>query len=287
MSRLRIFVSVVFVILFAVVSTLASAEKTLRVATLNSEWFWTPHDGHVDGSRFNKGDPSVSDYDKKLGFYRELILDQSLDLVAFIEIENKQVAKEIVDALGEGWSYAFKQGRDTATGQDVAFVWKDAEQIKVTDFGFPSGHVDGYKPKRLSKVLGLTLRYRIGDTDKDVSFATAHFLSKRKESPQKASKRLMQSKGLVKGVQQFDQARIVVLGDFNDFRASPVLKTLEKQLELRNASVSCDSVEHKAKRKLRYMIDHVLYKGFSCQRYQSISTAPYSDHPIIIAELVL
>ena len=97
----------------------------------------------------------------------------------------------------------------------------------------------------------------------------------------------MQSKGLVKGVQQFDQARIVVLGDFNDFRASPVLKTLEKQLELRNASVSCELVEHGAKRKLRYMIDHVLYKGFSCQRYQSISMAPYSDHPLIIAELVL
>jgi hypothetical protein len=92
------------------------------IATLNTEWLWTPYDGKADGSRFNKGDMSPKAYSKELEFYRSLVSRHQIDILVVSEIENKQVAREMAEAFGSPWKHFFIQGRDTATGQDVGVL---------------------------------------------------------------------------------------------------------------------------------------------------------------------
>lgn len=259
--------------------------ETLRIGALNAEWLWTPNDGNVDGSRFNKGDPSRQEYMAELSYYRSLIFQSRLDIVALSEIENEQVAKEFASHLGAEWQYYFKQGRDTATGQDVAFLSRIGSFVKATDYGFPAGTVRGYKPKRLSKVLGISFVYH----GQPITLITSHFLSKRKDTAKKAAKRLMQARALVNAARSDsnvkDGGHLIVLGDFNDRRASQVIKTLESELALSNAQVACKNVQ--TAKKLGKLIDHILFRGFECKAFRMIEIQEFSDHPLIITELSL
>ena len=270
----------ILVLSFSMMPLLANAgEQVFRVASLNAEWLWTPHDGDVDGSRFNKGDLSEQDYAKELMYYAGLINQHNIKLLAVSEIENEQVAQEFAAKLGEGWVASFRQGRDTATGQDVAILSKLGEPLLVTDFGFPAGEVKGYKPKRLSKVLGVIVEV----AGRRVGVITAHFLSKRNESPKKAAKRLLQAKAVVKAHDTFDNVdAVILLGDFNDFRSSPVMKTLEGQTHTENAQRGCD--RYNITENMRYMIDHILFRGLSCNYAFTLDTQSFSDHPMVIAE---
>lgn len=292
--RLGLFVAVALLSLSASTSYAESyAEQSatpaqkLVVAALNAEWLWTPTDGKVDGSRFNKGDPSIDDYQEELRFYRRLIERFDIDILALSEIENEQVAKEfaqVLSASGKPWAYAYRQGRDTATGQDLAILFKTGVLGNQTDFGFPSGAVKGYaKPKRLSKVLGAKLRL---EDDQKLGVITSHFLSKRNDSAKKSAKRLMQARALVKAVNQYDAQvdKLLVLGDFNDVRHSPVIKTLERKGDLRNAQTECVNNPY-PESKLRYLIDHILFEGFQCSAFVLIDTEHFSDHPMLVAHL--
>lgn len=256
-----------------------AATEPFRVASLNTEWLWTPNDGAADGSRFNKGDMSVAAYDKELSFYSELIKKHKIALVALSEIENERVAQELAGLLGESWVVSFRQGRDTATGQDVALLSNIGVRKHVTDFGFPAGELEGFKSKRLSKVLGIVL-----DVERrQLGVATSHFLSKRNESPTKAAKRLMQAKALVVAHDSFGALdAAILLGDFNDFRSSPVLKTLEREAGMQNVLVSCESEDIKANK--RYMVDHILFRGLRCVNTYTVDTQEFSDHPLVVAE---
>lgn len=267
-------------LIFVLIPLLVSADdRGFRVASLNAEWLWTPHDGEVDGSRFNKGDLSANAYAKELMFYAGLVNQHDVSLLALSEIENEQVAQEFAAELGEGWVASYRQGRDTATGQDVAILSKLGAPLLATDFGFPAGDLDGYKSKRLSKVLGVIVEIE----GQRLGVITAHFLSKRKESPKKAAKRLMQAKAIVKAHSAFgDVDALILLGDFNDFRSSPVMKTLERETNAQNVQIACgrfSSDENK-----RYMVDHILFKGLRCHEAFTLDMQDFSDHPMLIAE---
>lgn len=264
---------------FACFAATVAATESFRVASLNAEWLWTPNDGHVDGSRFNKGDMSLAAYKKELGFYAALVKQHKVSLLALSEIENELVALELARLLGESWVVSFRQGRDTATGQDVAILSDIGVRQKVTDFGFPAGEVDGYKPKRLSKVVGVVLEVE----GRQLGVATSHFLSKRNESPQKAAKRLMQANALVTAHDSFGSVdAAILLGDFNDFRSSPVLKTIEREAGMKNVLVSCENEDIKVNK--RYMIDHILFRGLRCANVFTVDTQEFSDHLMVVAE---
>lgn len=269
-------------VLALVLSCLAAngfAVESFRVASLNAEWLWTPNDGRVDGSRFNKGDMSTAAYKKELGFYAASIKEHGVELLALSEIESELVAEDLANLLGDSWLVSFRQGRDTATGQDVAILSKIGVRKNVTDFGFPAGEVDGFKPKRLSKVVGLVLEVE----GRQLGVATSHFLSKRKESPKKAAQRLMQAKALIKAHDSFGPLDAAILmGDFNDYRSSPVLKTMEREANMKNVLVDCQSEDIKENK--RYMIDHILFRGLSCVNVFTVDTQEFSDHPMVIAE---
>ncbi len=277
----------------------SAVRAELRVMTINTEWLWTPHDSKVDGDKFNKGDLSAPAYEQEIQYYAALIARHNVDLVALSEIENHLVAQDLVRALNKGsntWQSYFKQGRDTATGQDVALISRlEFVEGSLTDFGFPSGNITNTgKAKRLSKVVGAQFYYsssdsaaspdvRLPNTRPKVGVVTAHFLSKRNDNPKKALNRNKQAVALLKAAREMAQESdaLIVLGDFNDVQRSPVLSTLESESWLANAITECGS---RQVRRADRLIDHIMFRGLLCSRVVEFDLQSYSDHSALMAE---
>jgi endonuclease/exonuclease/phosphatase (EEP) superfamily protein YafD len=127
------------------------------------------------------------------------------------------------------------------------------------------------------------MRLESEEGERTLGLITSHFLSKRKENDKKAANRLMQAEALVKAVIEYEGLHgLVVLGDFNDVSHSPVIKTLEKKGGLSNAQNSCTENALDAK-KMRYLIDHILFRGLVCESYALVDTLEHSDHPAVIS----
>lgn len=254
-------------------SSLARAE--LNVMAINTEWLWSPHDGRVDGSMFNKGDMSPDAYRKELAFYAGLVEKNELHIVALSEIENESVVNDLAKALGSSWRGYFVQGRDTATGQDVALLSRlDYVPGSLTAFGFPSGRIPGEsKKKSLTKLVGAQFKHP--QSGKIIAVITAHFLSKRNDSIQKAKKRLRQSYALRKVIRKMtlESDSVLVLGDLNDLRGSPVIEVLEQDLS--NAEAHCFNTQQSKQSRI---VDHILYTDLVCTNYQRVNLKSFSDH---------
>lgn len=259
---------------------------------INTEWLWTPHDHHVDGSKFNKGDMSKAAYAEEVSFYTSIILANKAEIVALSEIENEMVANDLARKLGSKWRAYFKQGRDTATGQDVAIL-SNLELVadSVTDFNFPSGRISGStKQKRLSKVLGVRFDY-VSDQRKkqQIGIITAHFLSKRNDNKNKSQNRQRQARALVKtfAMSGSDTSKLVVLGDFNDFINSPTIRILLKQGQLQSAEVGIvnplSGPNGSQTNDRSKSVDHILYRNLKLLEYQRIDLKSYSDHFAVYA----
>lgn len=269
----------------------------IKVMTINTEWLWTPFDKRVDGNIKRIRDMSEKEYLSEIQFYAEIITARNIDIVALSEIENETVAHDISKALGKDWRTYFKQGRDTATGQDVALISRlDYVEDSLTDFGFPSGFLAGTgKAKRLSKLVGAQFWYpnknEIKNKTYKVGVITSHFLSKRNENKHKALNRQKQAIALTKTIDKFreNSQQLIVLGDFNDNYKSETLKTL-LQHDLQGFDV-CDNFQDKGlnnqnKRWLRH-IDHILFSGFRCLAQYKVDLQKHSDHDAIYAELII
>lgn len=248
---------------------------------INTEWLWTPFDQGADGAKFNKGDMSPEAYQQELSFYAQLVAEHQVHILAVSEIENEQVAQELAVALGNKWRAYFVQGRDTATGQDVAILSRlDYVQDSLTSFDFPSGQLPGErKKKRLSKLV--SARFYHPNTNETVGVLTSHFLSKRNDSAKKAKNRLRQAYALRKAfdVLRSNSDSVIVLGDFNDYRGSPVLTVLGRGLL--NAFSHCESdVQH----PYRASIDHILFSELTCRLSKSVDLRHHSDHRAVFAQ---
>ncbi len=252
----------------------------LTVMAMNTEWLWSPADGKVDGDTVRVREPSLQEYHRELAHYATLIVDQKVDLVALSEIEGAAVAQDLKDHLPPGWQVAFRQGRDTATGQDVAILTRlSVEKDSVTDFGFPKGYLPGdTKGKMLTKVVGLRVEHPDMRTQR-IAVATAHLLSRRNDSPAKSRKRLKQARALVYAVDALQKQAdgVILLGDLNDLPDSAVIQTLLTDLALVDAAVICEQKDERASR-----VDYVLYRGLRCLTSRYLSLRPFSDHPAVI-----
>lgn len=202
--------------------------------TINTQWLWTPFDKNVDGSLKHLKDMSETKYLEELRFYSKQILSRKIDVVALSEIENEQVANELVQLLnakfGATWRAYFVQGRDTATGQDVAILSRlPYVSGSKTAFNFPSGSISGAgKSKKLSKILGAQFWVDTTAGKKKLGVITAHLLSKRNETKKKALDRQKQALGLEKAISIYknETDALIVMGDFNDYLSSPALTTI-------------------------------------------------------------
>lgn len=262
----------------------------LRAMTINAEWLWTPFDKKVDGSLKHLKDMSELDYLAEISFYTQQIQAKNIDIVALSEIENEQVAEEIVRKLGGKWKVYFKQGRDTATGQDVAIISRlPYVKDSLTDFDFPAGFIAGEgKAKKLTKVVGAQFWINKGSEKQKLGVITAHLLSKRNENKHKASNREKQALGLKLAIEKYraETDALLVLGDFNDQLNSSTLAIIMDQKlntykECSNFSTGINLNE--SKRWLRH-IDHLLYSGLSCTAQYKVDLQKFSDHPAIYGE---
>ena len=261
----------------------------VRAMAINAEWLWTPSDKQVDGQKHNKGDPTPAAYNTEMAFYTKLILDADVDIVSLAEIENETVVIELVALLGEPWRGYFKQGRDTATGQDVALLSRLSYiEGSLTDFGFPSGKLPGsHKKKRLSKIVGARFRVQGKQGETSLGVITSHFLSKRNDSSKKARNRQKQAFALVKASKRFSAKndKLILLGDFNDYLGSPVISVLLSGAYLKPAGQHCKQGINKlgSSRSL----DHILYRGLRCIDYKRLDLKQFSDHDAIYSAFTL
>lgn len=278
-----------------IVSTLmlvyaSSAYSDVRVMAVNAEWLWTPKDGVAEGDRVRIKDMRLQDYQEELDYYASLILKSNADVVAFSEIENQSVMEDLTTALGEPWVSYFRQGRDTATGQDVAIVSRlSVVPGSVTDFNFPAGRLSwNDRGKRLSKVLGAV--FALPNSNEYVAVLTSHFLSRRNDSLKKSNNRLRQANAALIALQMFDSkiTKAIVLGDLNDVHRSAPIRALMEEGGLKSMVDSCPPAEQSPMTLLpepMRQIDHILFKGFVCQSKAYYDLGKMSDHYAVWAHL--
>lgn len=270
----------------------SNVHAELNVMTLNAEWLWTPHDHRVDGNRFNKGDMSPAAYKNELEFYAELIRTHNVQVLAISEIENEAVANDLARTIGKGWRAYFKQGRDTATGQDVAIL-SNLPYVKgsLTDFNFPSSNLLGVsgqyssKKKRLSKVVGAQFLLTGMNGTRKLGVITAHLLSKRQGSLKKDQNRERQAYAFVKAIDDFrgKSDQLIILGDFNDVIGSPTMLILMQKNTLLSTEVEFDRLYFSGQRTKKKQIDHILYRGLELIEHRRFDLQKYSDHDAIFA----
>jgi len=270
-----------------------ATKAELNVMAINAEWLWTPHDNRIDGGKYNKGDMSPFAYHNELNFYASLVHKKSVQILAISEIENEIVADDLAKTFGPDWKAYFKQGRDTATGQDVAIISNlDYVKDSLTDFGFPYGQISGFfdKKKRLSKVVGAQFWVKSGTKQHKVGVITAHFLSKRKDNIKKSQNRQRQSYALVKAMNDFliDVDKLIVLGDFNDFIESETLSILMRAHNLHSSEIMMGKVNvNQSKKKRMWKIDHILYRNLRATNFLRIDLKKYSDHDAVYTSFSL
>jgi endonuclease/exonuclease/phosphatase (EEP) superfamily protein YafD len=285
---LPVWLSVILCCLFPL-----NAAAELRALTVNAEWLWTPFDSKVDGSLSSNRDMSVAAYSEELAFYADLTQSRNIAVLAINEIENEQVARELADKLGKDWRYFFRQGRDTATGQDVAILSRlPYIEGSLTDFDFPSARLGTTdKPKKVTKLVGAQFWLESAGKKQKLGVITAHLLSKRNENKHKAENRQKQALALRQAIRKFsgETDKLLVLGDFNDqINSATMTILLDTPL---NSYQHCDNfkaadAEMKLK-KWRRHIDHILFSGLVCLSQEKIDLKHYSDHDAILGVFTL
>lgn len=276
------------IIVMLMVNSLCFAD--IRAMTINTEWLWTPFDKKVDGSLKHLKDMSEADYLAEISFYSQQIQAKNIDVVSLSEIENEQVANEIVRKLGSEWAVYFKQGRDTATGQDVAIISRlPYVSGSLTDFDFPAGFIAGEgKAKKLTKVVGAQFWINKGSDKQKLGVITAHLLSKRNENKHKAKNREKQALGLKLAIEKYraETNALLVLGDFNDqLKSSSLAIIIDQKLSTYKdcGNFLAETNVKESKRWLRH-IDHLLYSGLNCTAQYKLDLQSFSDHPAIYGE---
>ena len=257
MKKFNVMIGTVLFILLA----LTSNAYSLRVATLNTEWLWDtsePHEGQIVG--YDEGDirpPNTREYVLETFAIAKTIESLDADIVGLTEIENENVAEEILKYLKDDWKVVFEKGRDTYTGQDVAILTRlDAISGTVTNFPDYNGESDdGRIKKRPSKVLGVGLK----DGNETYFVVVTHLLSKRSSND---DKRYAQADAIRNAViDQYGQYNhFIVMGDMNDLPGSDVLQKLKGERDdktnlLQPASSSDYSYVYEGRKQL---IDHIL-----------------------------
>lgn len=270
-----------FCLLFCCLSGLSQAD--IRVMTINAEWLWTPFDNRVDGSLSHIRDMPEKEYLEEIAFYAKLVRDQEIDILALSEIENEQVAQEVSQAIGKDWRAYFKQGLDTATGQDVAILSRlDYVEGSLTHFNFPLGKMHARdRGKKITKLVGA----QFWVDQRKIGVITSHLLSKRNENRHKAENRQRQAHALAYAIEQFskDTDHLIVMGDFNDTLDSPTL-TILMQTPLSNYQTCSNfklAEQDSVVKRWRRHIDHILFRGVLCHSQDKIDLQKYSDHDAI------
>ncbi|OMH26587.1 endonuclease/exonuclease/phosphatase family protein [Motiliproteus sp. MSK22-1] len=260
---------------------IAANVQALTVMSINTEWFWDEEKPHEGTQPFGpKGKPpSTKQVELKALALAQIINQNKADIVGLAEVEGRAVVKRIIPYLDGEWNIAFRQGRDSKTGQDVALITKlDLIAGTVTNFPDAKGVYKG-RQARPTKVLGVGLR----QNGQKYFVVMTHFISKHDKNDKKRSAQANAvARAVVKQARSYDH--MIVMGDMNDTPNSVTLR------QIRSAGLTLISGEddysyvYKGKKEL---IDHVLVSKSLAEgaSFKSVDLGPISDHHAVVATL--
>lgn len=187
-------------------------DTTLRIGTWNAEWL---NDADPTNDRSTIGPdqapPSQEEYEERLQTFADAIETLDLSILALQEVESAEVVRDLADLLEVqydlDYEVSFVQGRDTYTGQDVAFLVERGlllpDSERRYDFSPFSGDND-YKD------LSKHLRIDVEVNNERYSLVTVHLISSNKND------RLRQARTLRAWTADAAmQSNLIILGDFN------------------------------------------------------------------------
>jgi len=248
--------------------------QALTVLSINTENFWdehAPHEGRIGASIRNQ--ISSAQVEAEAKSIAEVIIKHDADIVGLIEVEGLAVVKRILSYLPNEWSIAFKKGRDTYTGQDVALLTR-LGVLKHTVSTFPSikgryGRVN----VRPSKVLGVGL---VASSGERIYVAVTHLISKRRNND---DKRAAQANAVARAVVNHGAKyrHRIVMGDLNDTPGSQTLNQLTDSGLIQVPNKRAYSYIYRNKRML---IDHILISPSLIKdaRFSAFDISEFSDH---------
>ena len=268
--------------------TLASASSfSLGVMTINTEFMWdhkAPHEGRiVTGTKA----PTKAQYDSKLQYFAKTIAQNNAHIVGLQEIEGCHIARDLKILLGKRWNVACKKGRDTYTGQDVAIlttlkvIKKSVNNHKHSYSRISSGKNIG-KKVRPSKAVTAVL---IDAKGTKYAVTVAHLISRTRDQD---PKRIAQAEAIRKTIDKIKSkhqvSREIVMGDFNDYRNTPVLSTLKGSSLVNHAGGSICTYTYRGNCR---QIDHILTpKGMTHLQTKTINhSKKYTDHQTLFTLL--
>ncbi|MEM7282229.1 MAG: endonuclease/exonuclease/phosphatase family protein [Pseudomonadota bacterium] len=188
----------------------ASADgHTIRIVTWNLEWFYdnnTRDDNSTIGRDFAA--PNGREYNGRVIAVAEAVAEMQPTILALQEVENAKVvadiAVELADEHGLAYEVAFVEGKDSYTGQDVAFLVEEGLLFEASRYRFPSAFRSrGYKD--ISKHLKLEVL--VGD--ETITLISVHLITSQDNRELQA----LTLRGWVENTVASEN--IVILGDFN------------------------------------------------------------------------
>ena len=195
---------VLFLLTAVVVST---ATADIRIGTWNVEWLYD-HKNSKTGVTLEKemNAPSKKEYFQRIDSFAEAINKLNPDFLALQEIEGRHILKALAGALRSGYGkryrYAFIEGTDTHTGQDVGLLIREGWNHQQKRFRFDRN--SNPRGRNLSKHL----RVDLSRGNERFTVVIVHLLTDQK-------KRLQQAYTLRSWLDELDRKQLVVLGDFN------------------------------------------------------------------------
>lgn len=199
-------------IAFILLATSILRGEEITIATWNLEWFFDANQSDNDESLPKRmSAPTKADWAWKLDVAAGGIARLKPTILALQEVENEKVVQELADIIskrsGLKYQVAFKQGIDTATEQDVAFLVQEGIEFRAGRLPFKSEWRGDSSLKNLSKHLALATS--LGD--EKIFLINVHLISSSAEARQAQARTLR--KWIDSDVAK--KGNVIILGDFN------------------------------------------------------------------------
>ncbi len=191
--------------------------KSIRIATWNVEWFFD------DLTANNRADlakqqaaPSRAEYDWKENQIARVIDGMQPDIIALQEVEDREVifqlTRHLEDQYRVKYRYAFIDGFDFGTEQDVAILYKSG-LVEFSRFEPTEAMLESDQYYSIGKHLFGRFVWGEGKETVELLVGTAHF----RASPDQEELRIRQARLLHEWVRPRleNGENVILLGDFN------------------------------------------------------------------------
>lgn len=197
----------------------ANAPDTLRIMTWNVEWMYDEYKGD-NRSKLAKEQsaPSKKYWDAKVEGVAKVIADAQPDIVALQEIEGDQTLRDIAAKLNSmhqmGYRFAFIQGTDTFTEQDVGFLVRSGPENGLVAYRRHEQTKAMYDSKQYYNVSKhLVGEFRWEEVSRPMSVMTVHLRATADAEEPRVKQAKLARKWLEPNLARGED--VILLGDLN------------------------------------------------------------------------